>query len=115
MQKASPSRLSQHTQNKQSKHVGYLLLPVRCQLASLLVVATQSVDTRLDQDEPELGILILPVTLQMLADGNGLLDKAVQVLGNGGSKTWTRMEACELSRLAIRKIIQVSEQFRSHA
>merc|ERR1719430_2677104 len=29
----------------------------------------------------ELGILILPVTLQMLPDGNSLLDKVVAVLG----------------------------------
>jgi hypothetical protein len=64
-----------------------LLLPVRCQLASLLVIATQSVHTGLDQDEPELGILVLPVALQMLADRHSLLDKAVQVLRNGGRET----------------------------
>ena len=59
---------------------GDLLFPVRSQLASLLVVATQPVHTGLDQDKPELGIAVLPVPLQVLAHGHSLLDEAVQVL-----------------------------------
>jgi hypothetical protein len=38
------------------------------------------VDARLDQDEPELAVLVLAVALQMLAHGHGLLDQEVQVL-----------------------------------
>lgn len=45
-----------------------------------LVVACQPVDAGLDQDEPELAILVLAVALQMLAHGHGLLDQEIQVL-----------------------------------
>ena len=38
----------------------------------------------LDQNETELGILVLPVPLQVLADGDGLLDEEVDVLGQLG-------------------------------
>ncbi len=37
-----------------------------------LVVASQPADPRLDQDHPELGVLVLAVALQVLADDHGL-------------------------------------------
>lgn len=37
-------------------------------------------DTGLDENETELCVSILAVPLQVLADGNGLLDQVVQVL-----------------------------------
>ena len=40
----------------------------------------QPVNPRLHENEPELGILVLPVPLQVLADRDGLLDKKVDVL-----------------------------------
>jgi hypothetical protein len=40
---------------------GDSLFPVGSKLANLLVVAPQPVHTGLDQDEPELGIAVLPV------------------------------------------------------
>lgn len=61
------------------------LLPVGSELARLLVVAPQPVHTALDEDKPELGVLVLPIALQVLADRHGLLDEAVKVLGDGGS------------------------------
>ena len=45
-------------------------------------------DTRLDQNEPELGITILAVTLKMLADRNGLLDQEVQIFGQLRSESF---------------------------
>ena len=45
---------------------GHLLLPVRCQLAGLLVVAAQAVHARFNQDKAELGVAVLAVALQML-------------------------------------------------
>ena len=36
--------------------------------------------TTLDQNEAELGVLVLFVTIKMLADGNCLLDEVIQVL-----------------------------------
>ena len=41
----------------------------------------QSVDSALNQNKSELGILVLPVSLQMLSDGHCLLDQIVAVLG----------------------------------
>ncbi len=61
---------------------GNSLFPVGSKLARLLVVPTQPVHTGLDQDEPELGIAVLPVPLQVLAHGHSLLDKAVEILGD---------------------------------
>jgi len=45
-----------------------------------LIVTSKTMDTALDKNQPKLGILILAVTVEMLADGHGLLDKHVQVL-----------------------------------
>ena len=44
-------------------------------------------DSGLDENKTELGIPVLPVLLQMLADGHGLLDEEVQILWNIGSQT----------------------------
>ena len=44
-------------------------------------------DARLDENEAELGVLVAAVTLEVLADGHGLLDKHVQVLGDLGGET----------------------------
>lgn len=37
-------------------------------------------DARLDQNEAELGVLVLAVALKVLADSHSLLDEHVQVL-----------------------------------
>jgi len=52
-----------------------------------LVVAGQTVNTGLDENEAELGVLVLAVALEMLADGDSLLDKHVQVFWNLWCKT----------------------------
>eukprot|EP00246_Nothoceros_aenigmaticus_P013728 TRINITY_DN486_c0_g2_i2.p1 TRINITY_DN486_c0_g2~~TRINITY_DN486_c0_g2_i2.p1 ORF type:complete len:114 (+),score=3.55 TRINITY_DN486_c0_g2_i2:286-627(+) len=59
-----------------------LILPVRRKLLGALVVASQPMDPALYEDEPELGVLVLPVSFQVLPHGNCLLDKVVQILGN---------------------------------
>jgi len=38
------------------------------------------VDTGLDENETELGVLVLSVALEMLADGDSLLDQHVEIL-----------------------------------
>ena len=50
------------------------VLPVWWQNSACLVVPCQSVDTRFDENKTELGIAVLAVTLQVLADAHGLLD-----------------------------------------
>mmetsp|Transcript_37560 Transcript_37560/g.83640 ORF Transcript_37560/g.83640 Transcript_37560/m.83640 type:complete len:205 (-) Transcript_37560:128-742(-) len=64
-----------------------LVLPGGWQLASGLVVPSKAVHLGLHQDQAELGVLVLAVALQVLPDGNGLLDQGVQVLGNLWGKT----------------------------
>jgi len=61
---------------------GRLVLPGWRQDALGLVVTRQTVDTRLGQNETEFRIAILSVPLEMLSDGDGLLDHVVKVLGD---------------------------------
>ena len=53
-------------------------------------------DSALDKNQPELGVFVLPVSLQMLPDGDGLLDKVVDVLGQGGSHPLTLQDTEDL-------------------
>merc|ERR1719324_1880900 len=64
---------------------GALVLPGWRQNSLGLVISGQSVDSALNQNESELGILVLPVSLKMLSDGDCLLDQIVAVLGQSGS------------------------------
>ena len=47
-----------------------------------LVVASKTVDTGFDENEAELGVLVLAVHFEMLADSNSLLDKVPEILGD---------------------------------
>lgn len=49
----------------------------------------KTVDPRLDKNEAVLAVLVFPVDLEMLTDGDGLLDQMPQILRNTGSKTYT--------------------------
>jgi hypothetical protein len=51
---------------------GGLVTPGGGQDTDGLVVAGQTVDTRLDENEAELAVLVLAVALKVLADGDGL-------------------------------------------
>jgi hypothetical protein len=51
-----------------------------------LVIASKTVDARLDQNQPEFRVLVLAIRLEMLAYGNGLLDQVPKVLRDGGCK-----------------------------
>lgn len=52
-----------------------------------LVVASDTVDTGFDQNQAELGVLVVAVALQVLADRNSLLDQVVEILRNLGGET----------------------------
>lgn len=43
-------------------------------------------DPRLDENEAELGVLVVAVALEVLADGHGLLDEVVQIWCTQDSK-----------------------------
>lgn len=55
-----------------------------------LVVARETVDTRLNQDKAELGVFVLAVCLEVLSHSNRLFDKVPKVLRNLRSKTYGR-------------------------
>jgi hypothetical protein len=65
-----------------------VILESRGDLLPGLVVPRETVDTRLDQDEPELGVTVLPVGLEVLADGNRLFDEVPEVLRDGWAKSY---------------------------
>lgn len=47
-------------------------------------------DTGLDENEAELAVPVLAVGLEVLADGNGLLDKHVEVLWDVWAQAFMR-------------------------
>ena len=49
-----------------------LISPVRRQDTDGLVVAAEAVDAGFDEDKAELGVFVLAVALEVLADGHGL-------------------------------------------
>jgi hypothetical protein len=63
----SMMRLSDH-----GRGGGGLVLPGGGKDADGLVVAGKTVDTGLDENEAELGVLVLAVALEVLADGDSL-------------------------------------------
>jgi len=64
-----------------------LVLPVRLQDTDCLVVSAQTVDSGFNENESEFGVLVFSVALEMLSDGNGLLDQHVKVLWDFGCET----------------------------
>lgn len=75
-----------HHENLGNKSRGgaRLVLPVGSQHALRFVVASQTVNSGLDQNQTEFTVLILAVALQVLADGDSLLDHVVQILRDVG-------------------------------
>lgn len=76
-----------HHKRNPSKDTKNLLFPHRWELLCFLVIAGKTMDSALDQDQPEFGILVFPVPLEMLSDGNGFLNQMVQILGDFRSKS----------------------------
>ena len=54
--------------------IKYLLLPDWRELLGFLVVTSKTVDSALYKNQPELGVLVFPVPLKVLADSNCFLD-----------------------------------------
>ena len=60
-----------------------------------LIVTGEAMNTGLDQDQTELGVLVLPVGLEVLADSNGLLHEVPEVLGDAGGECYIRISECK--------------------
>ena len=69
-------------------------------------------DSALDEDEAELAVLILSVSLQVLPNVHGLLDQVVEVLGDLRSETVLLQDSEDLvssDSLNLRNSVVVSE------
>ena len=69
-------------------------------------------DSALDEDEAELAVLILSVSLQVLPNVHGLLDQVVEVLGDLRSETILLQDSEDLvssDSLNLRNTVVVSE------
>lgn len=101
---------------------GALVAPVGGQVADLAVVPREAVDPGLDENEAELGVLVLAVALEVLADGDGLgglvrataredrrgrkrcahlLDQVVEVLGELGGEACTEISMSAVTNRGI--------------
>jgi len=74
---------------------GRVVFECWCDLLLCLVVAGKAVNTGLDQDQTELGVLVLPVGLEVLANSNGLLHQMPEVLGDRRSEPYIRISGCQ--------------------
>lgn len=71
-----------------------LVPPGRGEGTDGLVVTGETVNTGFDENETELAVLVLAVGLEVLADGDSLLDKHVEVLRDIGAQA-VRLEDAE--------------------
>ena len=93
--KSSPDRaITAYSSNKR-RGGGGVVFECWWDLLLCLVIAGKAVDTRLDQDQTELGVLVLPVGLEVLADSNGLLHEVPEVLGDAGGECYIRISECK--------------------
>jgi len=64
----------------QCRRCAAFVFPDRWKYFSGFVVASQAMNSRLDQNQTKLWITVLPVSLEMLANGDSLLDEEVEIL-----------------------------------
>lgn len=96
----------------QSRSGGRLVFPVWWQNGNGSVVSGESVDSRFDQNQSKLGVLVLSVSLKVLSDRDSLLDKEVQVLWDLWGKTVRLEDSHNLvtgDNLGLRNSVSISQ------
>jgi hypothetical protein len=70
-----------------------------------LVIASETVNTRLDQDQAKFGIFILPIGLQVLTHCNRLFDEVPEVLWDGRCQSYPQTKGTreEVTSVDMRK------------
>lgn len=63
-----------------------LIPPCRRQYTNSLVISAETVDAGLNENEPELAVLVLAIALEVLAHGDGLLDQHVEIFWDFGGE-----------------------------
>uniref|UniRef100_A0A0A9CA20 IDP476 n=1 Tax=Arundo donax TaxID=35708 RepID=A0A0A9CA20_ARUDO len=102
-----------HHLRHQSARGGRLVLPGGGDLLGAAVIAGEAVHPALGEDEPELGVHVLLVPVQVLPDRDGLLDKEVEVLGHLRREAADPEHAQDLAAsnaLDVRHAVQVAEE-----
>ena len=72
----------------ESRRGSRVVLEGRGDLLLGLIVASETVDPGLDEDKTELGVLVLPVYLEMLPHRDRLFDEVPKALRDGWSKSY---------------------------
>lgn len=96
----------------QSRSGGGLVLPVWWQDRNGSVVSGQSVDSGFDQNQSELRVLVLSVSLQVLSDRDSLLDQEVQVFWDLWSQTVGLQDSQDLvtgDNLSLGNTVSISQ------
>ena len=91
---------------------GGFVLPVGRELTSRSVVTGKTVDTALNKNESELGVLVFAIAFQMLADLDGLFDEHVEILWDFGSESIGLENADELlasNRLDLSNAVGITQ------
>jgi len=90
LQHSIPIVLSHNNRlSNQSTSCSTIILERRGNLLLRFVIPSQSVNSALDENQPKLGVLVFPVSLQVLTHGNRLFDEVPKVLRNGWAKSMT--------------------------
>lgn len=89
-------KLNVKTLSHESRGGRRFVAPIGCEHTLGLVVTSQTMDTALDQNQTELGILVLAISLEVLANSDGLLDQVVQIFGQGWGKSLLLQDAKNL-------------------
>ena len=83
-----PNQLTRTCSGNKCRGCGRVVFECRWDLLFRLVVAGKAMDTGFDQNQSELGVLVFPVGLEVLANSNSLLHKVPEVLGDAGGKSY---------------------------
>lgn len=97
----------------QSRGSSRFVLPVWWQDRDSSVVSSQSVDSRFDQNQSELSVLVLSVSFQVLSDRDSLLDQEVQVFWDFWSQTVRLQDSQDLvtgDNLSLGDTVSISQQ-----
>jgi len=73
-----------------------VVLPLRWQLFLFLVVASQSLQTRLDENQAEFRVGVFAVFLEVLANVDSFADEVMQILRESGSEAFDLQDAKNL-------------------
>ena len=91
-----PTQLIRAYSGDKCRGGGRVVFECRWDLLLSLVVAGKTMDTGFDENQSELGVLVFPVGLEVLANGNSLLHEMPEVLGNAGGESCIRVSGCQL-------------------